>query len=413
VWSSYRGGPDARVPEVATGFARDRLVEASERLAKLPESFHPNPKALKVLETRRERAREGKGLDWGAAENLAFASLLLEGHGIRISGQDARRGTFSHRHAVLFDAKSGEGYCPLSHLGDGATGQVGRFEVYDSPLSEAGVLGFEYGYSLDRPDKLVVWEAQFGDFANTAQVIIDQFIVSAEDKWARLSGLVLLLPHGFEGQGPEHSSARIERFLQLCAEDNIQVCNPTTPAQMFHLLRRQVKRNWRKPLVVFTPKSLLRHPEAVSTLDELTAGGFQRVIPDGSVEPRNVKRVLLCAGKVFYDLAAARKKMGRTDVAIVRLEQYYPLGDALARVLDAYPQGTPVVWVQEEPRNMGPWYFVNARRDELLRGRHPLALVCRPESASPATGSKAAHDLEQKHLIEEAFQVEPRAATGG
>jgi 2-oxoglutarate dehydrogenase E1 component len=400
VWGPYKGGPDAGVPEVPTAYPKEKLLSALDRLTTVPPGFQPNPKALKILEQRRERALAGHGLDWGTAEQLAFASILMDNHGIRISGQDARRGTFSHRHAVVFDTETGEPYTPLAHLG---TEGVGRFEIYDSPLSEGSVLGFEYGYSLDRPDKLVVWEAQFGDFANAAQVIIDQFIASAEDKWWRLSGLVLLLPHGFEGQGPEHSSARIERFLQLSAEDNIQVCNVTTPGQFFHLLRRQVMRPWRKPLVVFTPKSLLRHPEAVSTLDEIATGSFQRVIPDSGVAPAGVKRILLCSGKVYYDLAAERKKRRREDVAIVRMEQYYPLSGALGRALGEYPEGTPVVWVQEEPRNMGPWYFVNARRGDLFGTRHPVSLVSRPESASPATGSKAAHDLEQKMLLDEAF----------
>ena len=402
VWTPYRGGPDAGVPEVPTTFPKERLLAALDRLSAVPSDFHANPKALKILEQRRERAHADQGLDWGTGEALAFASILLDNHGIRISGQDSRRGTFSHRHAVLFDTTTGEPYTPLSHVGDPARG-VGRFEIYDSPLSEAGVLGFEYGYSLDRPDKLVVWEAQFGDFANAAQVIIDQFIVSAEDKWWRLSGLVLLLPHGFEGQGPEHSSARIERFLQLCAEDNIQVCNPTTPAQLFHMLRRQVHRPWRKPLVVFTPKSLLRHPEAVSTIEELAEGSFQRVIPDASVDPAQAERILLCSGKVYYDLAAERRRLARDNVAIVRVEQYYPLSDALTRALAPFREGTPVVWVQEEPRNMGAWYFFNARRADLLGGRHPLSLVSRQESASPATGSKAAHDLEQKMILRDAF----------
>jgi 2-oxoglutarate dehydrogenase E1 component len=238
---------------------------------------------------------------------------------------------------------------------------------------------------------------------NSAQVIIDQFIVSAEDKWARLSGLVLLLPHGFEGQGPEHSSARVERFLQLSAEDNIQVCNLTTPAQFFHVLRRQVNRLWRKPLVVFTPKSLLRHPEAVSTLSQFAEGSFQRVIPDDLADPGKVKRILLCSGKVYYDLAAERRRRKLDDIAIVRLEQLYPLSGALSRALAPYREGTPVMWVQEEPRNMGPWYFLNARREEMFGARHPLALVSRPESASPATGSSAAHQLEQKMLIDQAF----------
>ena len=388
VWENYKGGPDAGVPEVPTAFPENVLVEALEKLTMMPPGFHPNHKALKIVEQRRERAVAGQPLDWGTAEHLAFATILLEGHGIRISGQDARRGTFSHRHAVLFDAMNGEPYTPLAHLANvgsaGSNGavqaQVGRFEIYDSPLSEAGVLGFEYGYSLDRPDKLVVWEAQFGDFANGAQVIIDQFIVSAEDKWSRLSGLVLLLPHGFEGQGPEHSSGRIERFLQLAAEDNIQVCNLTTPAQFFHVLRRQVKRPWRKPLVIFTPKSLLRHVEAVSMLDELATGSFQRVLPDVVVEPEKVKRILLCSGKVYYDLAAERRKRKRDDVAIVRVEQLYPLSDALPAALSRYQPGTPVVWVQEEPRNMGAWYFINARKAELFSDRHPLSHVSRAES---------------------------------
>jgi 2-oxoglutarate dehydrogenase E1 component len=417
VWAPYRGGPDASVAEVSTAFPKERLLESLERLTTMPQGFRPNPKALKLVEQRRERALAGQPLDWGTAEQLAFASILLEGHGIRFSGQDVRRGTFSHRHAVLFDAESGEPYTPLAHIGeapttarDKASGAgsrsrtVGRFEIYDSPLSEAGVLGFEYGYSLDRPDKLVIWEAQFGDFANAAQVLIDQFIGSAEDKWARLSGLVLLLPHGFEGQGPEHSSARVERFLQISAEDNIQVCNLTTPAQFFHVLRRQVKRLWRKPLVIFTPKWLLRAPEAVSTLDEIAAGPFRRVIGDDVVDPAKVRRILLCCGKVFYDLAAERRRRHRDDVAIVRLEQLYPLSAALTEELVRYPAGTPVVWVQEEPRNMGPWYFINARRADMFGDRHPLSLASRAESASPATGSKAAHDLEQRMLLEQAFR---------
>jgi 2-oxoglutarate dehydrogenase E1 component len=412
VWGPYEGGPDASVPEVPTAYPREKLLGLVEHLAKVPTDFHANPKALKVLEQRRERALAGQGLDWGGAEHLAFASILLDGHGIRLSGQDSRRGTFTHRHAVLFDTSTGEPYTPLAHLGEGTGSTVGRFEVYDSPLSEAGVLGFEYGYSLDRPDKLVLWEAQFGDFANGAQVIIDQFIASAEDKWWRLSGLVLLLPHGFEGQGPEHSSARIERFLQLSAEDNMQVVNPTTPAQFFHVLRRQVHRALRKPLVVFTPKSLLRHPQAVSTLDELANGSFQRVIPDDASDPAKVKRILLCSGKVYYDLAAERRKRKTEDIAIVRLEQYYPLSGALGAALARYPAGTPVTWVQEEPRNMGPWYFLNARRAELLAGRHPLSLVSRPESASPATGSKAAHDLEQKMLLDDAFDGKVQGTAG-
>jgi 2-oxoglutarate dehydrogenase E1 component len=429
VWAPFQGGPEKTVPDAPTGVPKDTLVDAMRLMATMPTKFHGHPKVIKIIEERKERVDSGKGLDWGTAEHLAFASLLLEGRTVRISGQDARRGTFAHRHAVLFDVTTGERYTPLSHLAlpphrdsmrppdpsafdaspqahalenDGR--HQGRFEIYDSPLSEAGVLGFEYGYSLDCPDGLVIWEAQFGDFLNSAQVIVDQFIVSAEDKWLRLSGLVLLLPHGYEGQGPEHSSARLERFLQMSAEDNIQVCNLTTPAQYFHALRRQVVRPWRKPLVIFTPKSLLRHKAATSTLDELATGHFQRVIGDPVIDPNKTRKVLLCSGKVYYDLVDTRTKLGRDDVAIVRLEEIYPLHESLVRVLAPYKDGTPLVWVQEEPRNSGAWYFLNANLRSLLGDRMPLGVCSRAASASPATGSKASSDLEQKMLMEEAFQ---------
>ena len=397
VWKGFEGGPEAGVPEVATAVKGEVLLDALQKMAKVPEGFHANPKVLKLIEQRHERAASHHPLDWGTGEHLAFATLLLDAKHVRLSGQDSRRGTFSHRHAVLFDTKNGGRYTPLANLG-----APGRFEVWDSPLSEAGVLGFEYGYSLDTPDGLVIWEAQFGDFLNTAQVIVDQFIASAEDKWLRLAGLVLLLPHGYEGQGPEHSSARVERFLQMCAEDNIQVCNLTTPAQFFHVLRRQMLRPWRKPLVVFTPKSLLRHPLAVSPLEEFTDGGFQRVIPS-KADPAKVKKILLCSGKVYYDLADGRKARARDDVAIVRLEQLYPLNETLTNALAPYKDGTPLVWVQEEPRNMGAWYFIHARLRDVIGDRLPLSYVARAESASPATGSHASHVLEQKMLIEAAF----------
>jgi len=279
----------------------------------------------------------------------------------------------------------------------------GTFDVYNSPLSEQGVLGFDYGYSLDAPHGLVIWEAQFGDFVNCAQVIVDQFIVSAEDKWSRLSGITLLLPHGYEGGGPEHSSSRVERFLQLSASDNIQVCNLTTPAQLFHVLRRQVHRPWRKPLVIFTPKSLLRHKAAVSTVEDLSNGSFQRVMADKEVSPNNVTRVLLCSGKVYYDLYDARRKLERKNIAIVRLEQLYPINGTLAETLMAYADGTKLVWVQEEPRNMGPWYYINANLRSHIGNRLPLSVVSRPAAASPATGSHASHDLEQHRLIDEAL----------
>ena len=333
---------------------------------------------------------------------MALASLAVQGLRIRLSGQDSQRGTFSHRHSVIHDVVTDDTFCPLEHV----SREQAPVEIYNSPLSEAGVLGFEYGYSLDCPDGLVMWEAQFGDFVNAAQVVIDQFIVSAEDKWNRLSGIVMLLPHGFEGMGPEHSSARLERFLMLAAKDNIQIVTPTTPAQIFHCLRRQVLRVWRKPLVVMTPKSLLRHPACTSTLDELVDGTFERVLSDTSgVEPRDVRRILLCSGKVAYELEKRREEEGRRDVAIVRVEQLYPLPRrALEEALGSYTAGTPAVWVQEEPENMGAWRFFRIHFGDRLLDRFPFSGVCRQSAASPATGSKRSHDLEQRELLTAAFQ---------
>ncbi len=399
IWSPYKGGPDKLVPEVDTTVPEADLQALLDTMAKFPEGFVANPKVVKVYShDRRDNARNGKGLDWGGGEHLAFATILTEGYAVRLTGQDSRRGTFTHRHAAVHDIHTGAVYVPLANLSP----TQAPVDIYDSPLSEAGVLGFEYGYSLDRPDGLVAWEAQFGDFTNGAQVIIDQFISSAEDKWLRLSGLVMLLPHAYEGAGPEHSSARLERFMQLAAEDNMQICNLTTPAQLFHCLRRQVLRPWRKPLVIMTPKSLLRNKEAVSPLSDFAHGHFQRVIAD-DLDPKNVKRVLLCSGKLYYDLLDARRKLQREDVAIVRLEQLYPLNDELPEALASYANGTPLVWVQEEPSNMGAWYFVNARIRDVIGDRLPLSLASRVESASPATGSNASHYLEQKMLIEVAF----------
>jgi 2-oxoglutarate dehydrogenase E1 component len=366
----------------------------------LPGDFHPHKKVERLLATRREMAEGKRPLDWGTAELGAFATLVAKGTRVRLVGQDSARGTFSHRHAVLHDVVDGHAYMPLVHLSP----DQAPIEIYNSALSEAGVLGFEYGYSLDWPDALVAWEAQFGDFANAAQVIFDQFIVSAEDKWKRLSGLTMLLPHGFEGQGPEHSSARLERFLVLAAEENIQIAQPSTPAQYFHLLRRQVLRPWRKPLVVLTPKSLLRHPNATSTLEELASGRFQRVIGDPSVEPAEVRRVLCCSGKIYYEIAQRREELGRKDVAIVRLEQFYPLQDEhLSSVLSGYAENVPVLWVQDEPENMGAWRYLRARFATKLFDRFPFSGICRAESASPATGSASSHRLEQQELLERAF----------
>jgi 2-oxoglutarate dehydrogenase E1 component len=306
---------------------------------------------------------------------------------------------------VLHDYDTGACYMPLAHVGP----EQGPVEIINSPLSEAGVLGFEYGYSLDLPEGLVMWEAQFGDFVNAAQVVIDQFLVSSEAKWNRMSGLTLLLPHGMEGQGPEHSSARLERFLNLCVNDNLQVANVTTPAQFFHLLRRQVLRPYRKPLVVMTPKSLLRHPRATSTLDELTGGVFAPVIADvGARDPKLVRRILLCTGKIYYELASGREERRRDDVAILRVEQLYPLRhDELLGALSIYQEGTPILWVQEEPRNMGAWTTMNAQLPPLLRGYFPWSCVTRPLSASPATGSTARHRREQSRLVDDALGPAP------
>jgi 2-oxoglutarate dehydrogenase E1 component len=398
-WKGYRGGPEADVPDVDTGLERSRAMELLRLQTELPPEFHPHKQIEKLLGQRRAMAAGEKPLDWGSAELLAFASLVTEGTRVRLTGQDSGRGTFSHRHAVLHDFELGHAYVPLCHLQPGQA----PIEIYNSALSETAVLGFEYGYSLDWPDALVMWEAQFGDFANAGQVIIDQYLVSAEDKWKRLSGLVMLLPHGYEGQGPEHSSARIERFLTLAAEENIQIIQPSTPAQYFHALRRQVLRPWRKPLVVFTPKSLLRHPQCTSSLDEISNGRFQRVIAD-SRGPKKASRVLLCTGKVWYDLDKRRTELGRNDVAIVRVEQLYPLPDVYLRAaIDQYEDGTPVVWVQEEPDNMGAWRHLRARFGPMLFGRFPLSGVSRTESASPATGSASCHKLEQQELLERAF----------
>ncbi|MBK9119625.1 MAG: 2-oxoglutarate dehydrogenase E1 component [Phycisphaerales bacterium] len=399
IWSSYTGGPDMGVPEVDTGIPPKQLTTLLGALAAVPDGFHLHPKLRRFQRERQEMATGKRPLDWATGEALAFATLLAEGAPVRLSGQDSARGTFSQRHAIFYDNETGTPYTPLEQV---APDQA-PFRVYNSPLSEMAVLGFDYGYSMAMPDALVLWEAQFGDFVNAAQVIIDQFIASAEDKWHSLNGLVLLLPHGLEGQGPEHSSARLERFLNMAAEDNMQVANPTTPAQFFHLLRRQVRRVWRKPLIVMTPKSLLRHKRAVSPLEEFTHGRFQRVLPDTLEEPGEVKRILLCSGKVYYDLLGEREQRAARDVAIVRVEQYYPLPqETLATVLASYAEDAPVFWVQEEPANMGAWPHFRLRFGASLCGRS-FAGITRPESASPATGSTASHKLEQQRLLEQAF----------
>jgi len=398
LWSDYTGGPEPEA-EPDTGVDAQRLANLLRTLASPPAEFHVHHKLRHGLDARREMADGRRPLDWSAAEALALATLATGGARIRLAGQDTGRGTFSQRHAILYDQQDGSPFVPLQHL---AADQA-PVEIYNSPLCETAALGFDYGYSLDCPDGLVLWEAQFGDFVNAAQVIVDQFIVSAEAKWQRLSGLVLLLPHGFEGMGPEHSSARLERFLALAAADNIQVAQPTTPAQYFHLLRRQVVRKWRKPLVIFTPKSLLRHPKVVSALADCATGKFQHVLADPAPGP-DTQRVLVCTGKVYYELAAYREEHQRRDVAILRLEQLYPLrARLLEQMLAACPEHTPVLWVQEEPANMGAWRFLHEKFGKRLFNRFPMALISRPESASPATGSAHAHKFEQANLVRRAF----------
>jgi 2-oxoglutarate dehydrogenase E1 component len=339
-------------------------------------------------------------LDWATAELLAFASLLVEGHPVRLSGQDCERGTFSQRHAVVRDVEDNRKHLSLAHL----SSDQARVEVINSPLSEAAVLGFEYGYSLDCPEGLVAWEAQFGDFWNVAQCVVDQFITSAEDKWRRLSRLVMLLPHGFEGQGPEHCSARLERFLLLTAEHNVQVTQPSTPAQYFHLLRRQVKSKWSKPLIVLTPKSLLRNKACTSTLDEIENGSFQKILADNRPVGTPTSRIVMSTGKAYYDLLAERTRLNRNDVALVRIEQFYPLdASKVLEALSIYPAGTPLYWYQDEPTNMGAWQFVKMRWGDELAARFKLERISRVESASPSTGSIRAHQLEERELLNAAF----------
>ena len=380
IWGDYIGGPEPK-EETESGIAPEKISSLLRKLSEIPKDFHLHPKLQQTIEKRLEMANGKLPLDWAAAETLAYASLAEEGVRVRLSGQDSVRGTFSHRHAFFYDYENGTPYSPLQHL----SAKQAPVEVINSALCESGVLGFEYGYSLDFPEALILWEAQFGDFVNVAQVILDQFISSAEDKWRRLSGLVMLLPHGFEGMGPEHSSARIERFLTLAAEDNIQITQPTTPAQLFHLLRRQSLRKWRKPLIVFTPKSLLRHPKVVSPMEDFSRGHFQKFLPD-NLPPQDVKRVLLCTGKIYYELLAYREEHKRNDTAIIRIEQLYPLRDELLeKLLLPYADNTPVLWVQEEPFNMGAWRYLHEKFGKHLFGRLPFAPISRHESASPAT----------------------------
>jgi 2-oxoglutarate dehydrogenase E1 component len=381
----------------------DLLKALNDQLLSWPEGFTVNPKLAKQLERRRTTLGPEGGIDWAHAEALALAGLLVEGVPIRLTGQDSERGTFSQRHLVLHDAVTGKTHTPMKQL----PGALASLELHNSPLSELATLGFEYGYSAAAPETLVLWEAQFGDFVNGAQVIVDQFIVSGLSKWGLTTRLTLLLPHGYEGQGPEHSSARLERFLQLCAEGNIRVANPTSPAQYFHLLRRQAKRSRQRPLVIMTPKSLLRLPQASSRADELATGHFQPVIDDpvaGSYRDQ-VRRVILCSGKVYYDLLGAAAGADRSRTAIARLEQLYSFPeDELRAMLAGYPNLTEMVWVQEEPRNMGAWQYAEPRLRALLTPGLTLRYTGRPDRASPAEGYPAAHSAEQKRITEEALK---------
>ena len=403
-WRPYLG--HAWTARHDTRFDLKTLQELSAKLLELPEGFVVQRQVSKIYEDRQKMQAGGLPINWGYAETMAYATLAFEGHPIRMTGQDIGRGTFSHRHAVLHNQKDASTYIPLQNLYKGQP----RFDLYDSFLSEEAVLAFEYGYSTTQPNALVIWEAQFGDFANGAQVVVDQFITSGEHKWGRLCGLTMLLPHGYEGQGPEHSSARLERYLQLCAEHNVQVCVPTTPAQIYHLLRRQVIRPLRKPLIVLTPKSLLRHKLAISTLEELAEGSFQTVIPEiDSLDPAKVTRLVLCSGKVYYDLLEKRRAEGREDIAIVRIEQLYPFPeDDLVEILAPYTNLENVVWCQEEPMNQGAWYSSQHHMRRIL-SRHKKDLVLeyagRDASAAPACGYASMHAEQQEKLLQDAFTV--------
>jgi 2-oxoglutarate dehydrogenase E1 component len=404
-WAPYVG-VEWRRPAV-TAVPMEKLKALAVRLTDIPSNFKLHPTVERLLAARREMGLGKQNLDWGMAENLAYASLVDEGHPVRLSGQDSGRGTFAHRHAVLHDQNREKwdsgAYLPLQHIREGQA----NFLVIDSLLSEEAVLGFEYGYATAHPFELVIWEAQFGDFANGAQVVIDQFIASGEAKWGRLCGLTMLLPHGYEGQGPEHSSARLERYLQLCAEHNIQVVVPSTPAQFFHMLRRQILRPMRKPLIVMTPKSLLRRKESSSPLEDLASGGFQCVIADPSgPAPKKVKRIVFCSGKVYFDIAAERDKRGTDDVALVRLEQLYPFPHAdFAGQIALYPNAKSVVWAQEEPANQGAWHRIQHYLLEHLRADQVLTAAQRKSAASPAVGYLALHNQQQKEIIDAALTL--------
>jgi 2-oxoglutarate dehydrogenase E1 component len=412
-WSSLRAahGDDRRGE---TSVTKDDLELIGKAITTIPENLQVNKKLSRIIEARKKAIMSGEGIDWSTAEHLAFGSLLIEGYPVRLSGQDSCRGTFSQRHSVFIDQVSEERYTPLNNIKPNQQ----SFEVIDSPLSEASVLGFEYGYSLTEPTALVMWEAQFGDFANGAQVIVDQFISSGEAKWLRMSGLVMLLPHGYEGQGPEHSSARLERYLQLCGEDNMQVLNCSTPANYFHALRRQLKRDFRKPLIIMTPKSLLRHKMCVSNLSDMAENtAFRRVIrdPNTNLKDKEIKKVVICSGKVFYNLLEEREKRKLDNVKILRLEQIYPFPSSTLKEILSDTPNAEFVWCQEEPKNMGAWFFVDRKIEDVLRSFKAKfsrpSYAGRAEAASPATGSLSRHNKEQSDLVNEALEITTNKTT--
>ena len=401
-WHSYEHGSEFGESDVKTGMAIADITALAEQLTALPEGFELHPRVKRIVEDRKKMARGELRLDWGFCETAAYASLIKAGTGLRLVGQDSGRGTFFHRHAVLHNQVDGSVLTPLMEINPAVD-----VNIIDSLLSEEAVTGFEYGYATAAPETLVIWEAQFGDFANGAQVVIDQFLTSGEAKWGRLCGLVMFLPHGYEGQGPEHSSARLERFMQLCSNYNIQVCVPSTPAQMFHMIRRQMLMETRKPLIVMTPKSLLRNKASTSSLEDLADGGFQIIIDDPQVsEKATVKRVILCSGKVYYDLAEAQANSGRQDIAVVRIEQLYPIPNRqLTAILDSYPACNEVAWCQEEPQNQGAWYQSRHNLIASMREGQTLYYTGRPSSASPAVGHFSVHTKEQNALVNDAITI--------
>ncbi len=398
-WASFRKAtPEDFDSSPDTSVIQDRLYSIAEKITHLPKDKSFFRKTIKLQEDRRIMVLTYGRVDWAMAELMAYGTLLMEGVHVRFSGQDSQRGTFSHRHAVLTIEDSEEKYTPLNNLDD----NQGRFEIYNSHLSEYGVLGFEYGYALASPNDLILWEAQFGDFSNGSQIIFDQYLSSAEDKWNVMNHLVVLLPHGYEGQGPEHSSGRMERFLNLCAEQNMQVANCSTPANLFHILRRQLKRPFRKPLIIFTPKSLLRHPRCVSPLSDLTSSGFKEVIDDTTADLKKVVKLAFCSGKVYYDLLEEKEKISAEDIALIRIEQLYPLPmNQIKQVLRKYPHANRYFWVQEEPVNMGAWTYIHQR---LLGEGISLSVIARPASGSPATGSPKFHQVQQRKIVTKTFE---------